>query len=40
MDRKEISKIVFKPNFFEIVLFGLSAMQRGLCLKLRGVIMC
>ena len=24
MDRKEISKIVFRPNFFEIGLFGLS----------------
>ena len=27
MDQKEISKIVFRPNFFEIGLFGLVCVQ-------------
>ena len=30
MDRKEISKIVFRPNFFEIGLFGQERRQTGI----------
>ena len=38
MDRKEISKIVFRPNFFEIGLFGLSQNENMSGLSLHVVI--